>query len=182
MLFVGRVQTMLLARGIGASCQIIMAMAPQLWPVTWVMVPVLLFRIGTLHGRQEADRLLVSYFGRQLACCPSAYSQSMLVRPVVRPQLCSLCRLHGLNRASEEEHRHGHGAALRARLLERCARHGHGHLCGRPSFFKGRVRVKTSTRHHSSVVSRVSGKPTAIKWSMQALRMCGPSTGAAAPC
>ena len=37
---------MLVARGIGVACQSTMALAPGLWPVTWVMVPVLLLRIG----------------------------------------------------------------------------------------------------------------------------------------
>ena len=37
---------MLVARGIGVSCQTLLALAPQLWPVPWVMVPVLLCRFG----------------------------------------------------------------------------------------------------------------------------------------
>ena len=51
---------MLVARGIGVLCQIIMALAPQLWPVSWVMVPVLLFRIGTLHDGQLECRASIA--------------------------------------------------------------------------------------------------------------------------
>jgi hypothetical protein len=39
---------MLLARGIGIFCQGLLAFAPKLWPVTWVMVPVILSRVGVL--------------------------------------------------------------------------------------------------------------------------------------
>ena len=42
----GRVQAMLVARGIGVVCQSMMALEPKLWPVTWIMVPILLLRIG----------------------------------------------------------------------------------------------------------------------------------------
>ena len=45
----GRVQTILLSRGIGVVCQGILASQPSLWPVTWVMVPTILFRVGALH-------------------------------------------------------------------------------------------------------------------------------------
>ena len=40
----GRVETMLSVKGFAIICQGIMASLPQLWPVTWVMAPLLLAR------------------------------------------------------------------------------------------------------------------------------------------
>ena len=37
---------MLVARGIGVACQGLLAVEPKLWLITWVMVPIILFRIG----------------------------------------------------------------------------------------------------------------------------------------
>ena len=40
----GRVQTMLAVKGTAVVCQSLLALLPHLWPVSWVMVPILLTR------------------------------------------------------------------------------------------------------------------------------------------
>ncbi len=116
MLIVGRVQTILLAQGIGVLCQIMMALLPQLWPVTWVMVPVLLIKSGALHGGQlecHAAEPLPSQCYRVItasACFPLSLCPHLCT--LLTDYICYGCRFHGCNLAAGKEHRDGHGPPL----------------------------------------------------------------------
>ena len=75
----GRVQTILLARGIGVVCQGLMAFDPQLWPITWVMIPVLLCRIGALQLQCSLHTLcsvLLPYTRRTMASASNRFLRS----------------------------------------------------------------------------------------------------------
>ena len=56
----GRVEMMLFVKGFAIVCQALLAMLPQLWPVTWVMVPILLARwcVSVLPTHKLGTRLL----------------------------------------------------------------------------------------------------------------------------
>ena len=58
---------MLLARGIGVVCQAVMALEPRLWSTTWVMVPIILFRVGALSVGRSVERAVPPVSGRVFA-------------------------------------------------------------------------------------------------------------------
>jgi hypothetical protein len=88
----GRVQTILLARGIGVVCQGLMALKPELWPVAWIMVPIILFRIGALNvhlilsdvlGAENLRSIVAGKRSMSVPHCASVFSS-------VRLHLCPL--------------------------------------------------------------------------------------------